>query len=214
MKNGHTSLPLTVAVADAEVQRRALIDAALAADGITVYDVTRVKDVHAVLTASAIDAVVLSTELDDDANSPGIETFGALPVVAVATAGSRRAQRAAMDNGIAALVLDTDVATALAPTVRAVCAGQIVVPSTLRWNFETPALSQREKQVLSLVVLGFTNGEIARKLFLAESTVKSHLSSSFGKLGVRSRREAAHVIADGANGIGTGILAITDGGRL
>ena len=69
-------------------------------------------------------------------------------------------------------------------------------------------LSTREKQVLGMVVLGFTNGEIARQLHLAESTIKSHLSSSFTKLGVRSRNEAAELI-DADGGLGTGILAIS-----
>ena len=60
-----------------------------------------------------------------------------------------------------------------------------------------------------MVVLGFTNGEIARQLHLAESTIKSHLSSSFTKLGVRSRNEAAELILDADGGLGTGILAIS-----
>jgi hypothetical protein len=63
-----------------------------------------------------------------------------------------------------------------------------------------------------MVVRGFTNAEIARKLFVAESTVKSHLSSAFVKLGVRSRNEATAVILDQSSGLGTGVLAITDNG--
>jgi hypothetical protein len=39
--------------------------------------------------------------------------------------------------------------------------------------------------------------------------VKSHLSAAFRKLGVRSRAEAARVIADPREGLGMGILAIT-----
>jgi DNA-binding NarL/FixJ family response regulator len=61
-----------------------------------------------------------------------------------------------------------------------------------------------------MVVLGLTNGEIAHKLRLSESTVKSHLSSSFTKLGVRSRGEAASLILDPAAGLGTGILVISE----
>ena len=60
-----------------------------------------------------------------------------------------------------------------------------------------------------MVAMGFTNGEIARKLYLAESTVKSHLSSIFEKLGVRSRGEAAELVLDRERGFGTGILAIS-----
>jgi DNA-binding NarL/FixJ family response regulator len=54
-----------------------------------------------------------------------------------------------------------------------------------------PALSYREKEVLELASRGLTNSQIASRLFLAESTVKTHLSSAFRRLGVSSRREAA-----------------------
>jgi LuxR family maltose regulon positive regulatory protein len=44
-----------------------------------------------------------------------------------------------------------------------------------------------------MVSAGHTNAQIAESLFLAESTVKSHLRSVFAKLGVNSRQEAAAV---------------------
>ena len=62
-----------------------------------------------------------------------------------------------------------------------------------------------------MVVMGFANREIAGKLFITEATVKSHLSSAFQKLGVRSRTAAAALILDSDGGLGTGILAISDG---
>ncbi len=75
-------------------------------------------------------------------------------------------------------------------------------------QIEPPALSTREKQILGLVVMGYMNSQIAEQLFLAESTVKSHLSSAFGKLGVRSRNEAVNLILDPERGLGMGILAL------
>ncbi len=57
--------------------------------------------------------------------------------------------------------------------------------------------------------MGFTNSEIGARLFLAESTVKSHLSSIFVKLGVSSRNEAAAVVLDPHGSVGTGILNMT-----
>lgn len=130
------------------------------------------------------------------------------PVVVVVASSERRASYAALRAGAHGVVLESDVPRALPATLNAVCCGQVVVPIELRSRFATPALSFREKQVLGLVVMGYTNGEIAKTLYLAESTVKSHLSSSFEKLGVRSRNEAARLIVDGSNGLGTGILTI------
>jgi DNA-binding NarL/FixJ family response regulator len=46
-------------------------------------------------------------------------------------------------------------------------------------------------QVVELVVEGLTNPEIGERLFVSRQTVKSHLSSIFGKVGVSSRAELA-----------------------
>ena len=52
-------------------------------------------------------------------------------------------------------------------------------------------LSPREREVLALVGLGMTNGQIAEKLFISPRTVKVHVRHIFDKLGVGSRTEAA-----------------------
>jgi DNA-binding NarL/FixJ family response regulator len=60
--------------------------------------------------------------------------------------------------------------------------------ATMRVSNET--LTQREEQVLELVKQGLTNREIARTLWIAESTVKAHIHHVLQKLGARSRTEA------------------------
>ena len=52
-------------------------------------------------------------------------------------------------------------------------------------------LSSREREVLRVVATGASNKEIAQHLHLAEGTVKNHLTSILGKLGVRDRTQAA-----------------------
>jgi DNA-binding NarL/FixJ family response regulator len=116
--------------------------------------------------------------------------------------------RSALAAGVAGVVLAKDLPRALAPCIHAVEAGQTCVPQAHWRQIEPPALSSREKQILGLVVMGYSNGQIAQQLFLAESTVKSHLSSAFGKLGVRSRNEAVSLILDPERGLGMGILAL------
>jgi two-component system response regulator DegU len=51
-------------------------------------------------------------------------------------------------------------------------------------------LTPREKEVLNLLTKGYTNKEIAQKLFISEKTVKSHLNRIFKKLKVSRRLEA------------------------
>jgi DNA-binding NarL/FixJ family response regulator len=51
-------------------------------------------------------------------------------------------------------------------------------------------ITTREREVLRLLVAGYSNREIGRALFVAEGTVKNHVSSILGKLGVRDRTRA------------------------
>jgi DNA-binding NarL/FixJ family response regulator len=131
-------------------------------------------------------------------------------IVAVAAAWDRRSISQALREGADGCVVAGRIEESLALAVRDACSGQLSLPRELRNGLVKPLLSPREKQILAMVVLGFTNGEIARKLYLTESTIKSHLSSSFAKLGVRSRQEAAAAILDPDTGFGTGILAISE----
>ncbi|MDF1499638.1 MAG: response regulator transcription factor [Anaerolineales bacterium] len=56
------------------------------------------------------------------------------------------------------------------------------------------SLSSREREVLLLLCGGLRNSEIADRLFIACSTVKTHVSNILGKLGVGSRIEAASLV--------------------
>jgi DNA-binding NarL/FixJ family response regulator len=116
--------------------------------------------------------------------------------------------RSLLAAGAGGLVISREASRTLLPTIEAVRAGQVCVPRRQAPQAERPGLSTREKQVIGLVALGFSNGEIADRLFLAESTVKSHLSSAFAKLGVRSRHEAVELIMNPASGLASGIMSL------
>ena len=131
------------------------------------------------------------------------------PIIVVGRATKGHEVRSAIEAGAAGFVFEEELAATLALTIHVTRAGQVAVPRRERRQVERPTLSAREKQILGLVVMGYMNCEIADRLYLAESTVKSHLSSAFSKLGVRSRNEAVDLILDGEDGLGRGILAIT-----
>jgi DNA-binding NarL/FixJ family response regulator len=71
----------------------------------------------------------------------------------------------------------------LSPTVATRLVGQVRRPA--------PApLSQRELEVLELIARGSTNREAAKRLFISETTVKTHLLHVYAKLGVNDRAAA------------------------
>ena len=120
-----------------------------------------------------------------------------VPLVIVATGEVRRAAQKLVLAQADGLVNQANLEQALDGDDRMWCsASQLCMPASLRETLAQPVFSHREKQVLELVLDGLTNGEIAARLYLSESTVKSHLASSFRKLRVSSRTEAAKRLAE------------------
>jgi DNA-binding NarL/FixJ family response regulator len=187
---------------------------------VTAEDEQRAGDLARRLAAAGLtvvsgdpDVLVLASDAAPIPRVRAIEKAHAqrpdVPIVALMPDGATGVQlRKALRAGASGIVLDTDVDRALAPTVVAVAAGQLTVPAAMRRRLAPRALSHREKEILGLVVRGLTNRQIADELFLAESTVKTHLSSAFGKLDARSRAEAAALILDPEEGYGPGILTL------
>jgi DNA-binding NarL/FixJ family response regulator len=54
-----------------------------------------------------------------------------------------------------------------------------------------PDLTTREREILELIARGHDNGQIARRLVVADKTVRNHVSNLFAKLGVSGRTQAA-----------------------
>ncbi|OHU84372.1 MULTISPECIES: response regulator [Pseudoalteromonas] len=88
----------------------------------------------------------------------------------------------------------------LVAAIKRVQQGEIVLQSELTQQlikakqqhitYELPSLTGKEKQILSLMVSGLSNKEIAAKVFNAEGTVRNHVSNILSKLQVRDRTQA------------------------
>jgi DNA-binding NarL/FixJ family response regulator len=127
-------------------------------------------------------------------------------VLILTTFGEDEVLWGALEAGAAGFVLKDSSAEDLIAAVKAVAAGAAyldaaVAPRVLH-HYRTQIapsardatrlelLSDRELEVLKLIARGATNHEVASTLFVAEATVKTHIGSIFGKLGVRDRAAA------------------------
>lgn len=188
---------VTVAVTGEDGLLRRRINATLSSAGLSLHGgAPNGREADVVVLVRDLSKVARLVDLRAEVQeSEGTQTV----IVSPDTHGA--ALRRALSAGASGLVLDTDVDTALVPAIRAVAANQTCVPRALKVAVDKPTLSHREREVLKLAVSGRTNGEIAAALCLAESTVKSHLSAAFHRLGVRSRREAATLVLDPEEGL-------------
>lgn len=118
-------------------------------------------------------------------------------VLAVTNSMNEELAFAAICAGALGVCTDTDPPGILTQSVRSVAAGDATVSSPLlgrllprlipRQPVEIEACSSREVEVLGLVAEGATNPEIADRLFISQTTVRSHVQSLRLKLGVRNR---------------------------
>jgi DNA-binding NarL/FixJ family response regulator len=132
-----------------------------------------------------------------------------LAVVLISAESNVDAARRNIVGGADAVLLAADAPSALGAAVRAAHSGLLVLSPALSHAIARPSLTTREKQILAMVVMGMSNQEIADRLVVAPSTVKSHLFSAYRRLGVRTRKEAAALITDPDRGLGSGILGLT-----
>ena len=129
-------------------------------------------------------------------SSPGLATR----VVVLTTFEDDEYIFSALRAGASGLLLKTAPAEQLVDALRAAAAGDAALaPSVARRLIveftSRPApvrappspFTERETAVLALVAQGLSNSEIAARLFVGEATVKSHVGSMLGKLGLRDR---------------------------
>ncbi len=164
------------------------------------------------LPALAPDVVLMDIRMpvmDGIAATRGLRSASGLDEVAVlvlTTFGEDEVLWGALEAGAAGFVLKDASAEDLIAAVRAVAGGAAwfdpaVAPRVLedyrrrvapigRSGARLELLTERERDVLRLMARGATNHEIAATLYVAEATVKTHVGSIFGKLGVRDRPAA------------------------
>ncbi len=119
-------------------------------------------------------------------------------VVALTSFGDRDLVEGALKAGATSYLIKTVSAQELATAIRDAVTGKATLSSeaaqVLVQGLKEPQtgydLTPREQEILSLMVAGLSNDDIAARLVVSRSTVKFHVSNVLSKLGVTTRTEA------------------------
>ena len=125
-----------------------------------------------------------------------------IQVIALTSFSDQNLVQEALHAGAIGYLLKNATVDQLAEAIRAARAGRpTLTREALQALVETPglasppaseeSLTDRESEVLALMVEGLNNAEIAQRLSVGRSTIKTHISNILAKLGVSNRIEAA-----------------------
>lgn len=136
--------------------------------------------------------------MDGIAATRAIRNAGTSKVLILTTFREKQLVLGAVEAGAHGFLLKDSQPTVLLAAVRRIAAGEgyldpTITPLVLRHVKKDtpvtalPGLTTRESEVLALVCQGLGNREIAQRLTIAESTVKTHVKALLGKTGSRDR---------------------------
>lgn len=114
------------------------------------------------------------------------------PLLVLGASGGRRSVTLAVESGASGHVALAAVDERLAPAVGSLLEGDMAFPPASAPPTDGPRLTPRELDVIDGYDHGLADKEVAAKLDLSVSTIKSHARSIYAKLGVNSRTQALH----------------------
>ncbi len=163
-----------------EATRRLRDDASLAAAVVIVTTFDRDDYLFEALSAGASGFLLKNADPADLTHSVRVAAAGdALLSPEVTRRVIARFAEDPGDAGAPQSVADADAVRATSPSRAADLGAPCPVPA--------PELTDREAEVLRLVAEALSNAEIARRLFIGEATVKTHVSNLLAKIGARDR---------------------------
>ncbi len=191
--------PLRVIVADDHLLLRQGLKSLLLleSDLQVVAEAERASELASLLATNPCDVLVLDLQMERWTIGE-IERLSRVTRVVVLTASERKEDAiAALRMGARAIVQKRYAVETLMQAIRAAARGIVWVPPELQaeiathFNSSETQLSKRETEIIRCVATGLRNAEVAGKLSIGESTVKTHLNNIFHKIGVRDRVELA-----------------------
>lgn len=140
----------------------------------------------------------------EDAPADGLEVAGRLSgsgvrIIVLTTFGRAGYLRRTLEAGADGFMVKDAPVAQLTDAIRRVQQGlRVVDPELAAQSLATGPnpLTEKETEVLQAAAAGGTTADVAARVFLSEGTVRNHVSSAIGKLGVTNRAEAVRVATD------------------
>ena len=123
--------------------------------------------------------------------------FPEIKIVILTSFGSSAEMSQAIANGAVGTLMKDTATDDLVSTIRAVASGRTMIPDELirmsKEDVETLQLTEHQLEILSCVVRGLTNADIAQHLGVSEITIKKTLQAVFSRIGAANRAEAVSI---------------------
>ena len=182
-------------------------------DTQVVAEIESSDDVAPVVSDTGSDILLLDLQMDRWMMEDIPQLSRLINVIVLTASESAENGVRALRLGAKGVVQKRFAIETLMMALRSVADGLVWMPPTVQTEFARQEsssgkeLTPRESEIVRYVASGLRNTEVAERLSITESTVKTHLNNSFQKLAVRDRLELTHYA------IKTGMVAVLDRSR-
>jgi DNA-binding NarL/FixJ family response regulator len=202
---------LRLIIADDHALFRQGLRSLLMLEGLEVVaEVEQVAGLEAALAANPCDVLLLDLQMEQWSMDQ-IPELSQKTAVIIITADERvEIGLTALRLGARAIVQKRFAIESLITAIQAVADGLVWMPPAIQAALvgqegsTAKKLTPRESEIVRYVAVGMRNAEVATRLSLSESTVKTHLTNIFQKLGIRDRIELTRYA------IKTGLVTVQD----
>lgn len=163
-----------------------------------VAEVERAAELRATLSNTPCDVLLLDMQMDRWMMDEIPQLAKVTTVIVLTASESGEIGVQALRLGARSVVHKRFAIETLMTAIGTVRDGLVWMPPTVQAEFAAQGsstvkrLTARELEIVRFVAVGLRNAEVAERLAITESTVKTHLNNIFQKLGVRDRVELAH----------------------
>lgn len=211
MKGAFPLGPLRLIIADDHALFRQGLRSLLTLEGLEVAaEVEQANGLESALAATPCDVLLLDLQMEQWTMDRIPELARKTAVIVLTANENVETGLTALRLGARAIVQKRFAIESLMTAIRAVAEGLVWMPPAMQAALvgqdgaAAKKLTARESEIVRYVAVGMRNAEVAARLSLSESTVKTHLTNIFQKLGIRDRIELTRYA------IKTGLVTVQD----